>query len=305
MVSALPAAAPSWQDTGGTTPRPTRRRVELHGVTAEISAPDEPFAALLGLPFGGYPTADWSGSPNIRVEVLADEETGGWIVTNGDLRMFGSRSPAAAARRAEWIVADNALRRLRHFIHVHAAVVASDRQSVLLVGPSGRGKSTTSVGLAQFGLSLYTDDVALIRSGDFRPLAFPRPIKLDAASRALLGTIGLRVPQRQRLGESVARSALPGAPTVDEPGPPIGCAVFLSHERRHEPGLRPLSAAEALLRLLQQSSTERITPTGPPAGALALINAVRCYELVLGDYRRSLQMLLDLANTGGDPGSCP
>jgi hypothetical protein len=232
---------------------------------------------------------------DFRVEVTVDEASGGWVVASGRLRLGGIASAGWAARRAEWLLADHVLRRLGRFVHVHAAVVASDRRSLLVVGPSGRGKSTTAAALAQAGLTLYADDVALIRPETLRPVAFPRPVKLNAASRAMLRGHGLRVPDRARIGECIARKALPGLPAIDAPGPPIHAALFLAPERATTPSLRPLPAAEALLRAVSLSSTERIAASGPTAGVLALANAVPSYELTLGNPAETVALLLGLA----------
>lgn len=272
-----------------------RHRVGLYGVTAEVVAPREPFGHLLPLPLAAYPAVGADVAADFRIEVLPDEGPDRWVVACGAFRFHGNPGPRMAARRAEWAFADGALRRLSRFIHVHAAVVAAPHQSLLLVGRSGRGKSTTAVGLAQRGLALYTDDVALIERDDLRPRVFPRPIKLDANSRCLLRPLGLEIPGATRLRESVARTALPGLPPLEAPGPPLRMAVFFADERRTRPELRPLSAAEALLRTVQQSSTERLTLAGPPEGALALVNAVRCYELVVGEFAATIDLLLDLA----------
>ena len=276
-----------------------RSRISLHGVAAEVVAPREPFARLLPLPLAAYEEIGPDDAVDLEIVITLEERLDVWAVSAGGFAYRDIAGAAMAARRAEWAFADGVLRRLRGHVHVHAAVVASAEQSALLVGRSGRGKSTTSVGLAQAGLMLYTDDVALVDPATRRPLAFPRPIKLDEASRSLLLRLGLAIPPAARLRESVSRPALPGLPPLGVPGPPIGTAVFFAEERRDRPELRPLTAAEALLRTVGQSSTERLTADGPSAGVLGLINAVRCYELVVGDFEQTVGLLSDLIS--GDP----
>lgn len=277
--------------------------IGLHGVAAEVVAPGDPFARLLPLPLGAYDAVEPDAPVDVRIAIAPDDGPDVWAVSADGFDYHGIRGAAMAARRAEWAFADATLRRLRSHVHVHAAVVATAERSALLVGRSGRGKSTTSVGLAQVGLALYADDVALVDPATRRPLAFPRPVKLDAGSRALLRRLGLSIPSAARLHESVARSALPGLPPIDRPGPPLTAAVFFAEERRDRPELRPLTAAEGVLRTVGQSATERLSADGPSPGVLALINAVRCYELVVGEIEATVRLVADLVSA--EPASNP
>jgi len=280
-----------------------RSRIGLHGVAAEVVAPREPFARVLPLPLAAYEEIGSEAAIDFEIVIAPEERLDVWAVTAGGFAYRDIEGAEMAARRAEWAFADGALRRLRGLVHVHAAVVASAKQSALLVGRSGSGKSTTSVGLAQAGLMLYTDDVALVEPATRRPLAFPRPIKLDEASRSLLLRLGLTIPPAARLRESVMRPVLPGLPPIAVPGPPVGTAIFFAEERGERPELRALTAAEALLRTVGQSSTERLTAAGPTAGVLGLINAVRCYELVVGEFEATVRLVAGLVS--GEPASEP
>ena len=205
----------------------------------------------------------------------------------------------AAARRAEWLLVSEAVRRWTGFVHVHAALAATAAESALLVGRWGRGKSTTAVALALAGLALYTDDVALVDRATLRPVCVPRPVKLDGRARQLLAPRGLVVPRGASLGESIDRTVLPGLPRLDVPGPPLTTAVFFADERRDRAELRPLTGAEATMRLIQQSASERLDAAGPSDGAVGLINAVRCYELVPGNLGATVDAVLELLRASG------
>ena len=191
------------------------------------------------------------------------------------------------------------------FIHVHAALVATPAQSALLIGRSGSGKSTTSVALAQAGLALYTDDVALVDRATLRPFSIPRPIKLDDRARRLLCARGVAIPPGSWIGESVDRTVLPGMPPIGVPGPPLRTAIFFAEGRQRRVNLRTLTQAEAVMRLSLQSVSERFDTTGPSDGALDLINAVRCYELIAADLDATVGTLLDLldAHEGASAGA--
>ena len=132
------------------------RRLSLHGVTAEIVAPRTPFARLLEVALTGYPTTESDRHPDFRVAVTWDVAAGAWLVSTGEKQYVEADGPEMAARRAEWLFLTEALRLWSRFVHVHAAVVATPRESVLLVGRSGTGKSTLSTALAQAGLACST-----------------------------------------------------------------------------------------------------------------------------------------------------
>jgi hypothetical protein len=208
-----------------------------------------------------------------------------------------------AVRHVEWLVASEALKHWTRFVHVHAALVATRDRSALLIGQSGSGKSTTSVALALAGLALYTDDLALLDRATLRPVFFPRPAKLDQRSRRLLKPRGLAIPRGASLGESIDRTVLPGLPPLDVPGPPVAAAIFFAGERRDRAKVRPLSGAEAVMRLILQSASERFDATGPSEGAVAVINAVRCYELVPGDLDSTVEAVCALMDAPADTGT--
>lgn len=273
-------------------------RVALDSMTAEVTASDRVFARPMELALGAFSMAVPGVSPDLRIDVTTTDKTGAWEVTAGDRSYRGRDGGAAAARRVDWIIATEAVLRLSGFIHAHAAVVATSTRSILLVGCKGSGKSTIAVALAQAGLTLYTDDVALIDRTTLRPISFPRPVKLDDNARRLLRQRGLTVAEKARLGESVARTALPGLPPADVPGPPLFLAIFLAPERGTTPSLRQMTAAEAALRLIQQSSSERIGRSGLSIGTQAMISAVRSVELTVGGLDATVEAILALVERG-------
>jgi len=282
-------------------PRPTdpvaapyRRRLSLLGQVADLTAPAEPFAPLLDLALAGYSDADASEATGFAIAIEANRRAIGWDVAVGLTRYAERGAADVAARKAEWAFANGVVVRNERFVHVHAALLATPTRALLLVGPSGAGKSTTSVALAHAGLTLYSDDVAILERETRRPISFPRPIKLDERSRALLAPLGVTIPDDKRLRESVARTALPGWAAHGVPGPPLDVAIFLATARGESPRLRPMTGAEAMLRLGQQSLTERVHATGPTVGALPFVNALRCYELTAGDLAATVEAVLDL-----------
>jgi hypothetical protein len=294
MVSVSPVGV-----AGGS--RSWRHRLALDGVTAEVAAPRRPFGRPLAVVLGGYPESPAPSPPDILVTISQSALPGRWDVAADTQRFPNSFVDIGlATQRAEWLVISEIVRRLPRLIHVHAAVLATPRQSLLLVGHSGSGKSTTSVALAQLGMALYTDDVALLEPTTLRPIYVPRPIKLDDRSRRLLKGMGLSIPRGARVLESVARTALPGLPPADAPGPPVRTVVFLGWPSNGRAGLRRLSSAEAAIRLIQESTSEQLDAATPSEGALAVIKAAACYELLSNGLPERLQAIVELSNSLDD-----
>lgn len=270
-------------------------RLWFQGLTLEVVAPRRAFARRFALLFGAYRAAPPGTTADVRIR-LAPAHGVYWEVATEGLPYVvrDSRGVEEAALRAEGALAVAVVRRLGDLHHVHAAVVATPIASFLLVGECGSGKSTTSVALAQAGLLLYTDDVALFDRERLRPIFVPRPIKLDARSRQLLRRRGLRVPPEVRVGESVARATLPGLPPLDEPGPPLAGTIFLTPARAAQPALRRLTAAEAAMRLAQHSASDGFGSAGPAIGAFAMGSALPSYELTAGDLDATVNLLMEL-----------
>lgn len=79
------------------------------------------------------------------------------------------------------------------FLIFHAGVVAKDyapapsgearpSRAVLMAGQSGAGKSTLTAGLAYNGWRLFSDEFALLDTGDLQLYPYPRPISLKNES---------------------------------------------------------------------------------------------------------------------------
>jgi hypothetical protein len=78
------------------------------------------------------------------------------------------------------------LRRTRGWEMIHASAVASDQGAVLIAGPGGAGKTTTSIALvARAGMTLLTENLVFSDGQHVYPVC--EPIRLTAESLRLLG----------------------------------------------------------------------------------------------------------------------
>ena len=270
---------------------PVVHRVTLHGVTAEVVAPRS-LNRTINIVLRGYPISGTDRSPDIRITVEQNEGARArWLVSDGSHTYPEMDKKGMPAIRAEWLLISQAIKLWPDFVHVHAGLIATQHASALLIGKSGSGKSTTTVALSLNGLDVYTDDVALIDRTSLQALCVPRPIKLDRQSRAMLRERGLEIPPHKRLNESIDRTILPGLPPIEEPGPRLASVLFFASNRADKPSLRPISGAEAILRLVQQSASERFDLQGASPGALAIVNSVPCYELISADLDSTVELI--------------
>jgi hypothetical protein len=124
---------------------------------------------------------------------------------------------------------------------LHAGAVRSpDGAVVVLPGESEAGKSTMVATLVRAGWDYLTDEAVGVRPGSLEAVAYPKPLALGPASRAVLG-----LPDQA--GELVAADHLrPGAA-----GPPgdagrVGALVLVRYSSGCGTEVEPLRPVEAL-----------------------------------------------------------
>jgi hypothetical protein len=86
----------------------------------------------------------------------------------------------------EWRAVGAALGATADSAVVHGAVLTQADHTVLLLGRSGTGKTTLTLGLMGRGWEPFTDDVALVDRTSLKVRSFPRCFHVDAATRAAL-----------------------------------------------------------------------------------------------------------------------
>jgi hypothetical protein len=142
----------------------------------------------------------------------------------------------------------------------HASAVSVDARGIALLGDKGAGKSTTAGALVAAGHRLISDDiVALDYERQDAPMLLPAnaELKLWPDSGERLRAAGLRQLGRIHADIDKAHYA---------PASPVAESVELQRlyllERRDEPGVRMLPAAEALSQLLRHTYMARFGTRG-------------------------------------------
>ncbi len=131
-------------------------------------------------------------------------------------------------------------------LRFHAGAVEREGRAIVVLGPSGRGKSTLTAALVQRGFSYGTDELVVVDSTTHRFAPYPRPLDLDDDSLAQLKLTKPDVVTGRkknkvvstRLGESSS-------------GGLVVMIVLLDDDRSQKPGLlTPLGVAEGLMASL-------------------------------------------------------
>ena len=112
----------------------------------------------------------------------------------------------------------------------HASAVADDRGVALLCAPSGTGKSTVALGLAQDGLVHWADDAAIYHLRGDEPLV-------------------LALPFRPRVNDASRRSLTPAEPAATTSGErPLRCVYLLARDSTLDPDRPHLAEVPAPAR---------------------------------------------------------
>lgn len=215
---------------------------------------------------------------------------------------------------ARFVIADSAVRdselirdllsitlaemlRCRGLFAIHAALAEYRGAGVLVIGQTGAGKSTLSLGMAEAGMGVLTDDWALLE-----------PTETAIRGRALVRTASLPIDQVRpgamyHVLERREDEALPKVVVTREslraPGelrPPLRLVVLASREASAVSVMAPARRSDALARALGQSPLLTADRAGFGRQAAALGRLVE--ECPLVTFRGGRDVALDPARGG-------
>ncbi|WP_371345349.1 hypothetical protein [Ancylobacter sp. IITR112] len=255
-------------------------RLSAFGAVMELTCPDPPThsAVIAALPAYWQPAE--GAEPDVRFTAEPSGRTAGgdvrWrVLEDGTVRGEGVTGAQAAhilALRMDYQLGAFA----RDCAFIHAGVVLHEGRAILLPGASRAGKSTLTAAMVRAGATYVSDDVAAIG--------------LDGRVRLLSRALTLRADMAEK-------HALPGAggtAVLHEGTVPVGAVLSLVYRDGAPPlTLRPLSAGEAVLRLVAQAMNGRHQPEAVLQSCAAAVTSAWCAKGNRGEADAASREILD------------
>jgi hypothetical protein len=165
-------------------------------------------------------------------------------------------------------------------LFVHSAVLGWRGRAVMLVAPSGGGKSTTAWALLHHGFTYLSDELGPVDVATLRVHPYPRALSLK---RPPGRPCGLPRP----LSRAADEARMPVAVGPARVGPRslrLGAVFFLSRlDGRAPPAVRRLPASEAAARLYVNALNPLAHPRGGLDPVVRIAGRAACFELRVGD----------------------
>lgn len=146
--------------------------------------------------------------------------------------------------------------RRQEFYFIHAFAVTYGNNALVLVGPSGAGKTTCGLALVVNGWGYLSNDVTMIHSTDEVLIADPTPGGIGITSSTFDYLPSLRQIWPEYSGQNRAdRSYIPAGQIVSKwsSPTPITTLCFPEITSRQRTKLEPLNKATALAKLMENS----------------------------------------------------
>jgi hypothetical protein len=255
------------------------------GLRVGFSSSDADMLAQLAALTAGLAEADADGEADAAPAlVLAlDRDGDGWQLSQD------GAWPTAVAREQgfsvlmQWLLA--AVLERTALTLVHAGVVTRDGRALVLPAMSGRGKSTTTAALVRAGFSLGSDELAAL-DGRGHVHAYPLPLRMREDALARLGELGPRLrPVGEPMWRKQAWTRLLLPDDVHRGGPvPVGLVAFLAGVSADDtPRSTPVSAGQAILRLLAERLGEQPARAGDVDACERVARHARCYDVSIAE----------------------
>lgn len=194
---------------------------------------------------------------------------------------------------------------------LHAGCVAADDTAVVLMAPSGTGKSTITAHLVTRGWAYMSDELARIEAGAARVRAFPKPMSLSDRSLHMIGAVRRSKPKAgaddgrahsnlsQRWSTHSAEDL--GGSVRSEPSRLGAIAVLRRVEGDdRDPHIEPMAGAERAAAILA-NQTNFFEAGDALEKVHRLVTTVPMARVVIGDMARTERVLIDWLATGDPP----
>jgi hypothetical protein len=184
----------------------------------------------------------------------------------------------------EWFAISQALGAITNHVAFHAAALTREGATILIVGKSGAGKTTLTLGLMGRGWRPLSDDLVLVDPATLALKPFPRCFHLDNSTRELIAnSVSLEWPG------GILGYARPTEYAREAPSP---TAIFVAHRCPTCMAARmPLTQAEGAGGLLAEAANTQVPASNVALTAARLAAGAACYQLKNGPLDGSLNMI--------------
>ena len=201
--------------------------------------------------------AEATAEPSIRLRAVR-RGRGDWIVrvaennadTSGNLDSGGRISHLLAS--LEWQAVGDALAATTGSAIVHAAALTRGASTILLLGRSGVGKTTLTLGLMGRGWDPFTDDMTLIDAATLQVHTFPRCFHVE------VGTVEA-LPVRPHLERSTSLPTYWRPVHWAEHAQRPTMIVLVERDPKRPSSLRPATQAEGAGAILEATIRNQLS----------------------------------------------
>jgi len=196
----------------------------------------------------------------------------------------------------EWAINWQLMLYLPRFFEIHASVVEIDGQGVMFPAAPQSGKSTLALGLLSRGARYLSDEFALIDPETLQLHPYPKALCLKEGSFGVLDDLGLhRERRRVYVKGKKGRVAFVSPTRFGRERVGIPCPVrhilFCRYRDGVRPSVSPISRAEAVLRLNEQSFNFLKFRRRGVTLMSDLVRSATCYELTAGDIEPTCELV--------------
>lgn len=253
-----------------------------------------------GLPEGLYkrlhdllaPFETASPTPAVNVSITRQTEPPLWLVAVDGASQHGFRSATDLLQYLEWLAVAHAAQASAQHILVHAGAVVKEAMTLLLLGDSGAGKTTVTMGLLQRGWLPLSDDLALVSPYSRVIAPFPRCFHADDFTATTIAHPAL----------FEAAGALKGylrpLRWADAPAR-VSCLVRLARDAAAPTSAQPISQAEGAGALLQAAISTALPRREVARVAVGVTADASCWQVnngLLDDTLDTLEQLAAIAH---------
>jgi hypothetical protein len=181
----------------------------------------------------------------------------------------------------------------------HASTVSNDSEAVMLIGESGKGKSTLSTILMDYGYNLLTDDFTPMLAKSLNIHSYPSAISIKKKAFDLIASLSERIQYYTFQSPNSRKGLLKYVTPINEINKPLPCStiVLVNYVQDAEASLDALGIDEALNALIPDSW---ISPL--PEHAQAFINWLKTchfYKLTYSNTNDAISIFESLLKLTG------